>query len=154
MSYRQILTALTLGAGLTAPGVLAGEPGTDAAAFDGATQMQAGRSSAPARCGRAASSVMVGSPVSVRRLLGIRVTNPINEEIGKVSDLIIDRCGRIKTLIVHVGGFFGIGGRYARISLDKVRVQSRAGSAAIIVLVRETRDHILSGGTLSQGGGE
>lgn len=155
MNYRQILTALTLGTGLAAPGALAGGPGTDAAAVNTAVHTEAGRPSAPAGCGRSASSVVAGSPVSVRRLLGIPVTNPINEDIGVVSDLIIDQCGRIKTLVVHVGGFLGIGGRYVRISLDKVRLRSRVGSAAIVVLVRETRAHVLSGGSaVSEGRGE
>lgn len=94
-------------------------------------------------CGQTRTGSLGVSAVSVRRLIGMRVTNPINEDIGDVSDLIVDECGRITNLIVHVGGFMGVGGEYVPVSLDKVRIHLREHSGEMIVMVRATLEHML-----------
>jgi sporulation protein YlmC with PRC-barrel domain len=43
------------------------------------------------------------------KLMGTDVIGPNNEQIGDVSDVLIDKSGRIDALVVGVGGFLGIG---------------------------------------------
>lgn len=96
------------------------------------------------------------SAMSVRRLIGMRVTNPINEHIGEVSDLVLDQCGRIESITVHMGGFLGVGGRHVRLPLDRthIRIRSSDSAAGMVLVVRQTREHILGGGdTVSRGDG-
>ncbi len=95
------------------------------------------------------------SAISVRRLIGMRVTNPINERIGEVSDLVLDRCGRLESITVHIGGFLGVGGRYVRLPLERTRIRIRSSDSAagMVLVVRQTRDHILSGASVSRGDG-
>lgn len=107
------------------------------------------------RCETGHSRPVSDSAISVRRLIGMRVTNPINERIGEVSDLVLDRCGRIESITLHIGGFLGVGGRYVRLPLDRthVRIRSSDSAAGRVLVVRQTRDHILSGDTVSRGDG-
>lgn len=110
--------------------------------FDTASR-KAAEEKAP-RCGAGSGGVVSDSAVSVRRLIGMRVTNPIREEIGEVSDLVIDQCGRIERIVVHAGGFLGFGGRNVHLSLDQVRIRSSESSEELVVVVRQTREYIMS----------
>lgn len=42
-------------------------------------------------------------------LVGMAVVDPDNNTIGEVNDLLVEKDGRIRALIVGVGGFLGIG---------------------------------------------
>lgn len=113
-------------------------------------------SAATGRCDTGHSRPVSDSAISVRRLIGMRVTNPINEHIGEVSDLVLDHCGRIESITVHIGGFLGVGGRYVRLPLARthIRIRSSDSAAGMVLVVRQTRDHILSGAdTVSRGDG-
>lgn len=130
--------------------ILAANPAAGESPFD---QVE---SAAIGRCETSHSRPVSDSAISVRRLIGTRVTNPINERIGEVSDLVLDQCGRIESITVHIGGFLGVGGRYVRLPLDRtqIRIRSSDSAAGMALVVRQTRDHILSGGdTVSQGDG-
>ncbi|MDZ7840301.1 MAG: PRC-barrel domain-containing protein [Gammaproteobacteria bacterium] len=97
--------------------------------------------------------VVFDSAVSLRRLIGMRVTNPIREEIGEVSDLVMDECGRIERVVVHAGGFLGIGGRSVHLPMDQVRIRPSETSEGLVVVVRQTRDNIMSDkNTVSESG--
>jgi len=85
-----------------------------------------------------------GPRTSVQRLLGTRVTNPLGEDIGEITDVLLDQRGYIAGLVVHVGGFMGLGGQSVEMSLDKVRITPGARSKALTVTVFDTRDHILN----------
>ena len=136
--------ALALGAGVPGEAAMGNEPGGGGVVSANSAGPPEQGDSAPSGCGRGTPGIGLGSTVSVQRLIGMRVTNPINEQIGEVSDLIVDQCGRIVTVVVRVGGFLGVGGRQIHIALDEVRVRSRETPAGMVILVRETRDHILS----------
>lgn len=84
-----------------------------------------------------------GPQISVRRLLGSRVTNPLNENVGEVADVLLSRRGRLAGIVVHIGGFLGIGGQSVTVTMDKVRIESAARSTASAVMIFDTRDHIL-----------
>ena len=55
------------------------------------------------------------------RLDGLDVYNPNNEKIGDVSELIIDRQGKIEAVVIGVGGFLGIGEHLVAVPFDKVQ---------------------------------
>lgn len=130
---KSLIAALLFGVGLSTPHAAEETPPSSRADSEAAPP-----------CGAGTGGVVSDSAVSVRRLIGMRVTNPIREEIGEVSDLVIDQCGRIERIVVHVGGFLGIGGRNVHLSLDKVRIRSSKTSERLVVVVRQTRDYIMS----------
>jgi sporulation protein YlmC with PRC-barrel domain len=55
------------------------------------------------------------------RLDGLDVYNPNNEKIGDISELIIDRQGKIEAVVIGVGGFLGIGEHLVAVPYDQVQ---------------------------------
>jgi sporulation protein YlmC with PRC-barrel domain len=45
----------------------------------------------------------------VSKLIGLNVYNNANEKIGDISELIVDRAGKIEAVVVGAGGFLGLG---------------------------------------------
>jgi hypothetical protein len=65
-------------------------------------------------------------------LRGTRVYGANNESIGDISDLLIDRDGRVVAAIVGVGGFLGIGQKDVAVPFQALDIvaQGATGSAA------------------------
>jgi sporulation protein YlmC with PRC-barrel domain len=86
-----------------------------------------------------ASAVMTlytANPADVRasKLMGTNVYNLKDENIGEVSDLVIDNGKTITAVVVSVGGFLGIGERNVAISPASVVLnEQRDGSFRLVV---------------------
>lgn len=86
-----------------------------------------------------ASTVMTmytANPADVRasKLMGTNVYNLKDENIGEVSDLVIDNGKTIKAVVVSVGGFLGMGERNVAISPASVVLnEQRDGSFRLVV---------------------
>jgi hypothetical protein len=52
------------------------------------------------------------------KVVGLRVYNDNNENLGSINDLIMDRNGNIRAAVLGVGGFLGMGGHLVAIPLD------------------------------------
>ncbi len=58
------------------------------------------------------------------RLIGQKVENPDGENIGEVSDLIIDpKTGQVQQVVVGVGGFLGIGQKDVALAWDQLQIR-------------------------------
>src|SRR3954466_10484981 len=55
------------------------------------------------------------------KVVGLSVYNDNNESLGSISDLLTDKRGSIKALIIGVGGFLGVGEHLVAIPWDKVK---------------------------------
>jgi sporulation protein YlmC with PRC-barrel domain len=55
------------------------------------------------------------------KLVGLNVYNDSNESIGSVNDLLTDKSGDIKAVVIGVGGFLGIGEHLVAVPMDKVK---------------------------------
>jgi sporulation protein YlmC with PRC-barrel domain len=69
------------------------------------------------------------------KLAGVNVYNDKNEKIGDISDVIIDKSGKVDTVVLGVGGFLGMGEHYVAVPMDKLKwvnepVRSSAVSSA------------------------
>src|SRR5262249_8554394 len=49
--------------------------------------------------------------MSTNAILGATVRNEHRESVGKVEDVYVDNTGAIKTVVVSVGGFLGVGAK-------------------------------------------
>jgi sporulation protein YlmC with PRC-barrel domain len=49
------------------------------------------------------------------------VYNEANEKIGDVNDVILDRSGKVSTVILGVGGVLGLGEHYVAVPFDKLK---------------------------------
>jgi sporulation protein YlmC with PRC-barrel domain len=55
------------------------------------------------------------------KLIGLNVYNEQNEKLGDINELILDKDGRIASVIIGVGGFLGMGEHNLAMSLDKLK---------------------------------
>ena len=56
------------------------------------------------------------------KLIGRSVKNPNNDTIGKVESVYLDANGKVDSVIVGVGGFLGVGERFARLHWKDLQV--------------------------------
>jgi sporulation protein YlmC with PRC-barrel domain len=55
------------------------------------------------------------------KLVGLRVYNEANENVGSINDLLTDKSGNIKAVVIGVGGFLGMGEHLVAVAFDKVK---------------------------------
>jgi sporulation protein YlmC with PRC-barrel domain len=55
------------------------------------------------------------------KLVGLSVYNDNNESLGSINDLLTDKDGNIKAVVIGVGGFLGVGEHLVAVPLDKIK---------------------------------
>ena len=55
------------------------------------------------------------------KVVGLSVYNDKNEKLGSINDLLMDKSGNIKAVVLGVGGFLGMGEHLVAVQLDKVK---------------------------------
>ena len=55
------------------------------------------------------------------KMVGLSVYNDKNESVGSINDLLTDKSGNIKAVVIGVGGFLGVGEHLVAVPLDKVK---------------------------------
>jgi sporulation protein YlmC with PRC-barrel domain len=73
---------------------------------------------------RMADKDMTAMPAAAdaSKLIGRSVTNGKNETIGKIESVYLNANGKVDSVIVGVGGFLGVGERYARLHWKDLQV--------------------------------
>lgn len=55
------------------------------------------------------------------KVVGLKVYNDNNENIGSINDLLMDKSGSIKAAVIGVGGFLGVGEHLVAVPFDKIK---------------------------------
>src|SRR4030095_16482394 len=55
------------------------------------------------------------------KLVGLNVYNDSNESLGSINDLLTDKNGDIKAVVIGVGGFLGVGEHLVAVAFDQVK---------------------------------
>src|SRR5580704_12165398 len=55
------------------------------------------------------------------KVVGLSVYNDNNQSIGSINDLLTDKNGNIKAVVLGVGGFLGVGAHLVAVPFDKVK---------------------------------
>jgi sporulation protein YlmC with PRC-barrel domain len=55
------------------------------------------------------------------KVVGVSVYNDNNESIGAINDLLMDKGGSIKAVVIGVGGFLGVGEHLVAVPFEKVK---------------------------------
>jgi sporulation protein YlmC with PRC-barrel domain len=55
------------------------------------------------------------------KMVGLSVYNDKNESVGSINDLLTDKSGGIKAVVIGVGGFLGVGEHLVAVPFDKVK---------------------------------
>jgi hypothetical protein len=69
--------------------------------------------------------------VSTKSLIGAKIRNRSRETVGIVQDLYVDASGSIKTVVIAVGGFLGIGSKDVAVKWSDLK-QTRDGNTAVL----------------------
>jgi sporulation protein YlmC with PRC-barrel domain len=55
------------------------------------------------------------------KVVGLNVYNDNNENLGSINDLLTDKSGNIKAVVIGVGGFLGVGTHLIAVPFDKIK---------------------------------
>ena len=77
----------------------------------------------------------------VQSILGKEVRSAVDENMGRIVDVIVDRTGQAKAAIIDFGGFLGVGSRKMAVAWNALHFPSNANKDERIVL-ELTRDQV------------
>jgi sporulation protein YlmC with PRC-barrel domain len=73
----------------------------------------------------AASSHMIqAGEIRASKLIGASVYDVQNRNIGSVKDLVLARSGTVDSVVLDVGSFLGVGGKYVAIPLSDIKTDN------------------------------
>jgi PRC-barrel domain protein len=103
------------------------------------------RSSAQATGQAGLEGATDGPPVvanygQLQSVLGREVRTRVEEGMGRIIDLLVDREGRVQAAVIEFGGFLGIGTRKIAVEWPALRFETEGKQPAVIVDV--TRDQL------------
>lgn len=64
------------------------------------------------------------------------------EQIASISDLVLGMDGRVRGVLVDVGGFLGIGARTVMVHMDSVRIATQSDSDLVYAVINATREDL------------
>jgi len=71
---------------------------------------------ARATAATAAEAQIQPDQIRASKMIGSAVYDVQNRKIGSVKDLVLDRDGQVASVVVDVGAFLGMGGKYVAVS--------------------------------------
>src|SRR4029077_6970538 len=73
----------------------------------------------------AAAMIMPASAADVMwrssKLIGLNVYNDKNEKLGDISEVLVDKSGKVDGVVIGVGGFLGMGQHDIKVDLSKLK---------------------------------
>lgn len=76
--------------------------------------------------------VQINGPVRASSLMKATVRNAANEKVADVSDLLVEPDGKVKSVVLGVGGFLGIGERNVAIDLASMKMMQESGGRIVL----------------------
>ena len=70
------------------------------------------------------SHIIQSDEVRASKMIGSTVYDLQNRNIGKVSDLVLNRNGSVDVVVVDVGSFLGVGGKYVAVPLTDIKTDN------------------------------
>jgi len=77
----------------------------------------------PAATATAPASASVAQSAAWRssKLIGLNVYNDQNEKLGDISEILLDKSGKVEGIVIGVGGFLGMGQHDIKVDLAKLK---------------------------------
>jgi sporulation protein YlmC with PRC-barrel domain len=82
-----------------------------------ATAQQPAASSAPA----VSTTKAQGDLWRASKLKGLNVYNEQNEKLGDISEILLDKSGKVEGVVIGVGGFLGMGQHDIKVEMSKLK---------------------------------
>lgn len=67
------------------------------------------------------SAPMMSDQWRASKLIGLNIYNDQNEKLGDIDEILLDKTGKVDSVIIGVGGFLGVGTREIKVSMDKLQ---------------------------------
>jgi sporulation protein YlmC with PRC-barrel domain len=80
----------------------------------------------------AADNMQTAEELRTSQLVGSKVYNNANENIGSIEDIILKPDGSMDEVVLSVGGFLGMGDKYVAVPFSDLKI-TRDGSSLKIV---------------------
>jgi sporulation protein YlmC with PRC-barrel domain len=84
-------------------------------------------SPAPAPSAKPAPAATAPAPQSssnewrASKLIGVNVYNDSNEKLGDISEILLDKSGKVDGVVIGVGGFLGMGQHDIKVEMSKLK---------------------------------
>jgi sporulation protein YlmC with PRC-barrel domain len=65
------------------------------------------------------------------KLMGATIYGPDNASIGNVNDVLVDNSGKIRAVVIGVGGFLGVGEKDVAVPFDALNISRKPESSSI-----------------------
>jgi len=127
----------------TTPGDTAANP--DATPTEDTAQTPATPSKDTAQAPAAGESYLTAQAddqISANTYIGQTVYNSADENIGKISDLIMEKDGGITAAVIGVGGFLGIGEKWVAVPFDTISITQVPDSDDVKLTTTETAESL------------
>lgn len=79
--------------------------------------------------------------VVTSKLVGLTITNAANETIGEIADVVLGPDSRVKSWVVGVGGFLGIGTKYVAVDPSALRLD-RGDGKTLKAMINTDKDQL------------
>jgi sporulation protein YlmC with PRC-barrel domain len=74
--------------------------------------------------------------IRASKLIGMKLVNRANENVGSISDLVIDpNVGQVKYVAVSFGGFLGLGDKWFAVPIEAIKAELAKNSTSQYVMV-------------------
>jgi hypothetical protein len=90
------------------------------------------KSTSPARETTAATTEKMDLKGTWRssKLIGLDVYNRADEKLGDVNEVLLDKDGKVKAVVIGVGGFLGMGEHDIAVAMDRLKFMEEAHKSA------------------------
>jgi sporulation protein YlmC with PRC-barrel domain len=75
-----------------------------------------------APAGKATATRIQPDQIRATEMNGATVYDTQNQKVGDVKDIILDRDGKVASVVLDVGAFLGMGGKYVAVSMNDIKV--------------------------------
>ena len=81
------------------------------------------------------------SDMVTSKLVGLTIQNNANETIGEIADVVLDDKNTVKSWVVGVGGFLGLGTKYVAIDPSALKI-TRVDNASLKAVIDTNKDQL------------
>jgi len=81
-------------------------------------------STVPATHAAITSHIIESDEVRASKMIGSTVYDLQNRNIGKVTDLVLNKNGTVDVVVLDVGSFLGMGGKYVAVQISDVKTDN------------------------------
>jgi sporulation protein YlmC with PRC-barrel domain len=107
-----------------------------------ATQPAAPAPEAAAPKGAEAMTTVPSDSVSLTHYYKQNVYDTSDNPVGEISDVLLDKDGRVTAVIVSVGGFLGLGAKYVSVPFNALRMTEKDSKRYLVM--DTTKDTLMS----------